>query len=74
MCEAGHLTQVYSFRIHITEPYHIYIVHDAKLLLFVGALCESLQQTAQLSADMHYTWICMNTMTSDDDDDKDDDN
>ena len=42
-------------------------------MLFVGARCESLQQTAQLSADMHYTWICMNTMTNDDDDGDDND-
>ena len=37
--------------------------HRAKVVLFVGARCESLQQTAQLSADMHYTWICINIMT-----------
>ena len=37
--------------------------HRAKVVLFVGARCESLQQTAQLSADMHYTKISMNIMT-----------
>ena len=37
--------------------------HRARVVLFVGARCESLQQTAQLSADMHYTKISMNIMT-----------